>query len=195
MSFRTSALRATFVCLAGVPFAAASPAEEPAVPAFLRKTMGFGDAQIATVDQGQVATRQFPTSDKAEVAAFGAVRVAADKDKYLRQLRDIPTFKRTPSVLEIGRFNQPPTVADVAGLSLEDGDFEAARKCRPGECSLKLARSAIERMQAEIVWDKPDAKAREMCVLGRRDDAPAAGHRDRDSVTAFRALRAQHARW
>ena len=165
MSLRTSALRATFVGLAGLPLGAASVAEEPPVAAFLRKTMGFGDAQIATVDQGQVATRQCPTADKAEVAAFGAVRVAADKDKYLRQLRDLPTFKRTPSMLEIGQFSQPPTVADVIGLSLEDGDFEAARKCRPGQCNLKLARSAIERMQAEIDWEKPDAKARAATLM------------------------------
>ena len=140
-------------------------ADEPAVKTFLRTVIGFSDAQLATVDTGQVATRQFPSADKAEVVAFGAVRISGDKEAYLRQLRDVVSFRRTPSVLEIGRFSQPPTLADVAGLSLDDGDFEAARKCRPGSCNLKLARSAIERMQAEIAWDKPDAKSRAVVLM------------------------------
>ena len=160
MTFHAKALRSGPGLLAASFFAASSFAEEPGVTKFLRTVIGFTDAQIATVDRGQVVTRQFATSDKADVAAFGAVRITADKERYLTQVRDVVTFRRTPSVLEIGRFSQPPTLADVAGLSLDDGDFEAARKCRPGACNLKLARSAIERMHAEIAWDKPEAKSR-----------------------------------
>lgn len=160
MSFQVVARRAAATLLAALAMAGPLFAADTPVQDFLRRVIGFTDAQLATVDTGQVVTKQFPASEKAEVAAFGAVRVAADKESYLRGLRDVVSFRRTPSMLEIGRFKAPPTVADVAGLSLDDGDFEAARKCRPGECNLKLARSAIERMQAAITWDKPDAKAR-----------------------------------
>lgn len=160
MSCHAIAVRSGFGILALALLTGASFADEPGVPTFLRTVIGFTDAQIATVETGQVVTRQFASSDKADVAAFGAVRIAADKERYLIQVRDVVTFRRTPSVLEIGRFSQPPALADVAGLSLDDGDFEAARKCRPGACNLKLARSAIERMHAEIDWDEPEAKSR-----------------------------------
>ncbi|HVQ29659.1 MAG TPA: hypothetical protein VMV21_08780 [Vicinamibacteria bacterium] len=166
MSFRPTALRGTSLGLFAVGLLTPSSfAEEAAPHMFLRKAIGFTDAQIATVDQGQVATRQFASADKADVAAFGAVRVAVPKEAYLRQLQDVVAFKRTPSMLEIGRFSPVPTVADVAGLSLDDGDFEAARKCRPGACNLKLARTAIERMHAEIAWDKPDARVRATALM------------------------------
>ena len=165
LSIEGVARRATCAFLVACAFGASSSAEEPAVAKFLRTVIGFTDEQIVTVDKGQVVTRQLASADKAEVAAFGAVKVATDKESYLQKLRDVVSFRRTPSVLEIGRFSQPPTLADVAGLSLDDGDFEAARKCRPGACNLKLARSAIERMQAEIAWDKPDAKDRASALM------------------------------
>jgi hypothetical protein len=166
MSFGTVALRGASLGLLAVGLLTVfSFAEEPAAQTFLRKTIGFTDAQIASVDQGQVVTRQFASADRADVAAFGAVRVAGDKETYLRQLQDVAVFKRTPSMLEIGRFSPVPIAADMAGLSLDDGDFEAARKCRPGACNLKLARTAIERMHAEVAWDKPDAKARATALM------------------------------
>ena len=159
------AVRSGSGVLALVLLAVPSRAEDAGARKFLRTVIGFTDAQVASVDAGQVVTRQFATTDKADVAAFGAVRVAADKEAYLAQIRDVVTFRRTPTVLEIGRFQEPPTVADVAGLSLDDGDFEAARKCKPGQCNLKLARSAIERMHAEIAWDKPDARSRATVLM------------------------------
>ena len=158
-------MSATCAFVAALSLTASSFADEPGVKQFLRTVIGFTDAQVTSAAQGQVITRQLSSADKAEVAAFGAVRVAADKDTYLRQARDVVSFRRTPSVLEIGRFSQPPTLTDVAGLSLDDADFEAARKCRPGACNLKLARSAIERMQAEIAWDQPEAKAHAAALM------------------------------
>jgi hypothetical protein len=139
---------------------APAEAEETAVRAFLRRTIGLAEAQVADVEAGRVVTRALPAADKPEMAAFGAVRVAASKDTFLQRLRDVARFRQGPSTLQAGRFHDPPTVADLDGLTLEDGDFAAARKCRPGDCDLKLARSALERIQREMSWSAPDARAR-----------------------------------
>jgi hypothetical protein len=103
-------------------------AQDSAVQAFFRKTIGLTEAQAAEIEAGRVVTRQLPGADKPEMAAFGAVRIAAKKDLYLERLRDIVRFRKGPSTLQIGRFHTPPVVADLEGLTLEDGDFEAARK-------------------------------------------------------------------
>jgi hypothetical protein len=145
--------------------AAPLPAADNAAQAFLRQTVGFTDAQIASIEAGQVVTKQLPAADKTEVVAFGAVRVQANEDAYLRRFRDLVRFRRTPSTLEIGRFSQPPTNGDVAGLSREDADFAAARACKPGDCGLKLSRGAIEKMQAEIQWSSPDARSRAITLM------------------------------
>ena len=148
-------LGATMVALA-VPAAS----EDTAVRTFFRRTIGLTEAQIAEVDAGRVVTRQLPGADKPEMAAFGAVRVTSSKDTFLQRLRDLARFRQGPPSLQIGRFHTPPVPADLDGLTLEDGDFDAARQCKPGDCDLKLARSALERIRREIDWKAPDARAR-----------------------------------
>jgi hypothetical protein len=150
------AILATLFAVVALPAAA----EDTAVRAFLRRTIGLTDAQLADVEAGRVVTRQLPGADKPEMAAFGAVRVAAKKDVYLERLRDVARFRNGPSTIQIARFHTPPVISDLDGLALEDGDFEAARKCKIGDCDLKLSRAAVERMQKEMDWKAPDARAR-----------------------------------
>lgn len=133
--------------------------------AFLKKTIGLGPAQIAAIERGEVVTRQLPSGDKPEMAAFGAVMVQADKDSFLARFRNLADSRRAPSVLEIGRLSVPPRVEDLAGLMAEEGDLDALRKCRPGSCDVKLARSAMERLGREINWSAPDAKDRANTLL------------------------------
>lgn len=143
-------------------------AQETPVRAFLRKVVGFSDAQIGAVEAGQVVTKQLPAADKPEIAAFGAVRVRGDHAAVVRLLRrDLGVAARGVSVVEMGRFSNPPRVEDLAGLTLDEGDFDAARQCKPGDCDLKLARTAMERIRREIDWKAPDARARTTELMKR----------------------------
>ena len=147
--------------------ALANPVSAPDQPAhvFLKNAVQFTPAQIADVDRGHVVTKQLPAADKPEIAAFGAVFVHADKDALLNHLRDIADFRRAPSVLEIGRLSNPPRIEDFTRLTAEDADLQALRKCRPGDCGVKVARSAMDRLQREIRWSSPDANARATALL------------------------------
>ena len=140
-------------------------ANESALRTFLRRNIGLTEAQVAEVEAGRVVTRPLPGADKPEMAAFGAVRVAARKDVYLERLRDVARFRQGPSTLQIGRFRTPPSLEDLASLTLEDGDFAAARACKPGDCDLKLARTALEKIQREMDWKAPDARPRATLLM------------------------------
>jgi hypothetical protein len=155
--------------LAGVALWAPSPsgADEGVGHTFLRKSVGFTEGQVAAVDAGQVVARLLPSADKPEIAAFGAVRVRGEAGAFLQRLRDGVASRRGPSILEIGRFSRPPKVEDLAGLTLDDGDYKAARECRPGDCDIKMSRSAMERMHREIDWKAPDARARTTDLMKR----------------------------
>lgn len=132
---------------------------------YLRRTIQLPSAQIAALEAGEVVTKQLPADEKADVAVFGAVRIAASPETYAARFKDIVTFRRSPSATEVGRFSDPPRVSDVASLTLDSDDFAAARDCRPGKCDLKLARSAIESMHSQIDWSAPDARERAAAVL------------------------------
>src|SRR5712691_11126228 len=86
---------------------AAASAVWAAAPAsvFLRSVVSFTDADVASVDAGRVVAKQLPAADKAEIAAFGAVHVLADKAVALRRFRESEFLRRAPSVLESGWFS------------------------------------------------------------------------------------------
>lgn len=132
---------------------------------FLKNTIQLAEAPTAALARGEVVTKQMPTAEKADVAVFGGVRVTTTADAFTAKARDVVAFRRSPSTIEIGAFSSTPAVADLAGLTLDDADFEAAKACQPGGCDLKLAKSAIDRLHAEINWQAPDARKKATAVL------------------------------
>jgi hypothetical protein len=77
----------------------------------------------------------------------------------------VARFRNGPSTLQIGVLHAPPVIGDLDGLTLDDGDLSAARQCKPGDCDLKLARSALERIRREMDWAAPDAKGRATALM------------------------------
>ena len=154
-----------FVALALGGLAATAAADASRVVTFMRQAVGFTDAQLASVETGQVVTKQLPAADKAEIAAFGAVRVRGDRAAFLRQVGSDIGKSRRGAVLEIGRFSRPPRPQDLAGLTLDEDSFAAVRECRPGDCGIKLSRSAMEKIQREVDWKAADARSRATQVL------------------------------
>jgi hypothetical protein len=114
----------------------------------LRRYLRLSDNDLAALAQGEVVSRSRAV-DSRELMSFGAVRVKVTADEYARRFRDIVRFKRSEMVLQIGVFGRPPSVADVAALELDAGDVSALRKCRVGDCALRLSASAIARLEGE----------------------------------------------
>jgi hypothetical protein len=46
-----------------------------------------------------------------------------------------------------GRFSDPPSLADLSALTLDQGDIDRLRMCRPGDCRLNLAEQEIASMR------------------------------------------------
>ncbi len=140
---------------------AEAPAAEEAPPRpFLRKVIGLTDAQLAAIDKGGVVTKQLPSPDKSEIAAFGVVRITGTTATLRQKMRDFGSFRKVPQIPEIGHFSEPARVADLNGLTWPPEDLEALRRCRPGKCDVKLGTASLERMRNEIDWSAPDASAK-----------------------------------
>jgi hypothetical protein len=136
---------------------AQAPAEAPPRP-FLRKAIQFTDAQFAALEKGEAVIKQLVTTDKAEVAAFGVVKVKGTQDTFLKKIREIHVFRKVPEVLQIGRFSAVPTLEDLQGLTWEPGDIDALKRCVPGKCDVKIGAAGLERLK-QINWSAKDASA------------------------------------
>jgi hypothetical protein len=149
-------------CLFG---ASALSAQEPPPRPFLRKVIGLTDAQLAAVDKGEVVTRQLPSPDKPEIAAFGVVRINGATSTLRQHLRDLKTFRKVPQIPEIGHFSSPPSVADLNGLTWPEADVEALERCKVGSCDVKLGTGSLDRLQKEVDWKAGDATAKVTALI------------------------------
>jgi hypothetical protein len=156
---------AVVVAVALASAASTATAEAGRAAAFMRDAIGLSEDQIASVEAGQVVTRQLPAGDKGEIAAFGAVRVRGDRDAFLHGVAADIGRSRRGAVQGIGRLSRPPRIEDLAGLVFDDDTLDAVRDCKPGSCGVKLPRSAMERMQRQVDWKAADARSRAGQVL------------------------------
>jgi hypothetical protein len=124
------------------------------------------DAQLAAVDKGEVVTKQLPTTDKPEIAAFGIVKTAGTVDLLFTLARDIRKFRQVPQIPEMGRFSTPATLEDLNGLHHPPDDIAALKKCKPGSCDVKLGTKGLERI-SKIDWSAPDAEKQATAIFNQ----------------------------
>jgi hypothetical protein len=148
--------------------------------AFFESSIVLGAEDRRALDRGQPVARVVRGADR-EVAVFGAVEVGIDGDRLVAWTRDIEELKKGPYVLAIGRFSDPPRIADLEGLALDDQDLSAIRRCRRGDCGVKLAGHEMDRLRQTIAgagenWKPALQGAFRQIVLERVESYLANGH-------------------
>lgn len=116
----------------------------------LQKQMNVSEASLASLERGETVTKLLKTRAKKEVAALGIVRINAPVDRFLDKFRNIADFKKTAAVLQIGKFSNPPRLADLKGLTLDPCCLEAIRNCKTGDCDMKMSAEMMTRFQQEL---------------------------------------------
>lgn len=72
------------------------------------------------------------------------VHIDVTPDFFISQYRQIEGFKRSPEVLQIGKFGEVPDAADLQTLPFDSGELRALQKCRSGDCSVKISSRMLE---------------------------------------------------
>jgi hypothetical protein len=110
--------------------------------AFFEPVVSITTDERLQVDRGEVVVRILPARD-GEIAVFATSRLDAQPEALVRWTKAIEALKRSPFVLAIRRFSQPPVLSDLDALALDDVDLEGIRQCQSGDCSVKLAANEI----------------------------------------------------
>ena len=109
--------------------------------------------------RGEVMTRLLAADENKEVAILGAVWIDAPMRRYLQAVSDIESFERGGGFTITKRISTPPRLDDFRALRVPDADLQDLRRCRVGDCEVKVAASALNRFQSEINWSAPNAAA------------------------------------
>ena len=129
------------------------------IDALLRSHFRFSAAQIAEVHRGRAVTTSIPGSLDREMVAVGAVRIQAPAERLLVVMRDIQKFESGSGFLKTVRISDPPRASDFAALAVPAEDVADLRRCRPGDCDVKLGERAFEQL-AQVDRHAVDADAR-----------------------------------
>jgi hypothetical protein len=123
---------------------------------FLRSQMQLSADQITDIQNGKALAKILPSSKPSDIYVFGAVYIHAKPAAYLQFMQDMTRLKKVSGYLGVGEFSAPPTIGDMAGLSVEQADIEDLRNCRPGNCEVQLPEESMEAARASINWKSPD---------------------------------------
>ena len=179
-----AALAAMVIVVTGGAQSAQSPAPLPArLDSYIKTYVKLTPEEQQRLLAGKPVTQLLESDPAKEVAIFGAVWVAAPITRYVEAVRNIEEFEKGDNFLVTKRISSPPRLEDFDRLSLPPDDVADLRKCKVGDCELKLGEAALVRIQKETDWSKPTATADVERGRGRpeRADRPA-GRRDRQSL-------------
>ena len=144
------------LAVTAVVSAADAPAAERADLALTQ--LGFSAADIVAARAGSIVARQVPQADDSAAFVIGVARVVAPDERIVAALRNIDTFRTGGRAIQGGRFTDPPAAADLAPLAFESQDLEDLRRCRVGDCDIRVDAEAM-RVAAGIDWKSPRAHA------------------------------------
>jgi hypothetical protein len=147
---------------------------------FFRPSIAVSADDRQELDRGQPIARIVRGADH-EIAVFAAIQVSIDGGRLVAWTRDIGELKRSPYVLAIGRFSDPPTIRDLDRLTVDDGDLSAIRRCQRGDCGLKLTGAEMDRLRQALAeagdtWKPVLQDAFRQIVLQRVEGYLANGH-------------------
>jgi len=147
------------VLQAGVAAWRTAPTLPPRLDSYLSKVVRLSTADRKRLTDGAAVTRLLDADASKEVAVFGAIWIAAPIARYIEAVNDIERLESGSGYRITKRLSSRPVVEDFAAMSLTDDDLKDLRKCRIGDCDIKLDEHAIRRFQSEINWRAADARA------------------------------------
>jgi hypothetical protein len=122
----------------------------------LVRDLRFSRDELADLMHGKIVKHALPPATIDEIGVTGAVRLHGSRDRLIEAYRDIVRFKKNASVLEIGRFSDPPQDSDLQEMSTTRDDFDL-RGCRVSSCDIRLPASSIRHIATSVDWQKPEA--------------------------------------
>jgi hypothetical protein len=120
-------------------------------------------AERAALLAGRPLTKLLPSDQSKEVFVFGAIWIDASPSEYVMRVKDIENFEKGGAFRVTKTISDPPRLEDFAALELPEDDVKDLRRCRPGDCELKLSASGLEAFRTQVRWgtttEKTDADA------------------------------------
>lgn len=135
--------------------------------AVVRATLDLSDKDMTDLARGRPVVKTLSSVTRREVATGGAIRIRGSIPRFVEQFLTLEGFRRSDFIQSIARFSNPPLLADLDSLAPEPDDIDDLRKCKVGDCKLRLPAADISRFEAEVDWRAPDWRQAASALLRR----------------------------
>jgi len=119
----------------------------------LRTTAQFTDAEIESLDHGEIVVKVLKSKEKRQIGVFGIVRLQQVPGLSVVRFREALAQRSNKSVVTGGRFSSPPVIDDLRALKLDKSDLDDLKSCEPGNCKLKLPAEMITKLREVAAAD------------------------------------------
>lgn len=135
---------------------------------YFKESIGLSEEQITDIHSGKAVAKIMKSRIPAEIFVFGAVYIKATPDSYHKLATDFDRLRKLPEYLALGKFSNPPQVADLQGFNFDSDDIKALKECKPRDCDVQLPAQGMENIQQSVNWAAPDVEQQVNRLLHRR---------------------------
>jgi hypothetical protein len=121
----------------------------------LLEAVGLKVDEIRSIHGGQALAKVMESRIADEVFVFGAVRIEAQPESYVRLTTDLDALRKLPSYLGVRNFSNPPQISDLDEFTLDTNDIRELPNCEPGDCEVQLPSEAMEDFRRAIKLVRP----------------------------------------
>lgn len=118
--------------------------------AFVSPIVRPDEGERRRLETGRTVVKVLDSAEAAQLVVFAASRVDVTPQKFAERLRNAARLWHGPKVPRTGTFSTPADTEDVAEMKLQSIDLNALRRCRPGDCEVKLSADEITRIDAAV---------------------------------------------
>lgn len=123
----------------------------------LREAVGLRDTQIESIHRGTALAKVMDSRIPDEVFVFGAVRIEASPESYVKFATDLDALRKLPSYLAVRSYSNPPQITDLDGFTIDADDVNELKNCKPSDCAVQLPSEAMDEFRRSVNWSGPDA--------------------------------------
>ncbi|HSM84941.1 MAG TPA: hypothetical protein VLT16_02260 [Candidatus Limnocylindrales bacterium] len=127
----------------------------PDLNTYFKDYIGLSDGQVREIRSGKAVAKNLRSRTSAEIFVFGAVYINATPDAYIALSTDFDRLRKLPGYLALGRFSDPPQLADLGGFTFERDDIKSLKKCKPGDCDVQMPESSMQNLRQLVDWSAP----------------------------------------
>ena len=108
---------------------------------------------------GRPLTKLLPSDQSKEVFVFGAIWIDASPAEYVRRVKNIEDFEKGAAFRITKKISDPPKLEDFAELELPKDDLKDLRRCKLGDCEVKLSAKGLQAFRTQVRWGSPMEKS------------------------------------